>query len=86
MRASESGNLRSSRILPIAAVVLGGLAILVGLGLVGAYILEAIVARRGEPDQSLLFWYLPFFFAGLFSFIAGVAASVWGLTRLRRSS
>lgn len=72
--------------MPIAALALGGLAILIGLGLVGAYILEAIVERRGEPDQSLMFWYLPLLFAGLVSFISGVAAGVWGLIRLRRSN
>jgi hypothetical protein len=85
MRPTESRDVRSRRTLPIVALALGSAAILVGVSLVGAYILEAVVERRGEPDQSLLFWYLPLLFAGLVSFIAGVAASVWGLIRLRRS-
>jgi len=77
--------MKSGRTLPIAALSFGVTAILVGLTLMGAYILEAFIERRGEPDQSLLFWYLPLLFIGVISFISGLAASVWGFVELRRS-
>ena len=73
------------RKLPIAALCIGVAATLVGLVLTGAYILEAVIERRGEPDQSLLFWYLPILFIGMVSIIAGLASSVWGFVHLRRS-
>ena len=45
---------------------------LMGLFFIGAYISEAYLARIGEPDQSLLFWYLPLLFIGLFTTALGV--------------
>jgi len=47
-----------------------------GLLLVAVYISEAVVSRWGEADQSLLFWYLPFLFAGLILTGGGVAVMV----------
>jgi len=76
--------MNAGRKLPIAALCFGVAATLVGLVLAGAYILEAVIERRGEPDQSLLFWYLPILFIGMVSIIAGLAASVWGIVRPRR--
>ena len=73
------------RKLPIAALCFGVAATLVGLVLTGAYVLEAVIERRGEPDQSLLFWYLPILLIGMVSVVTGLAASVWGFVRLRRS-
>ena len=73
------------RKLPIAALCFGVAATLVGLVLTGAYILEAVIERRGEPDQSLLFWYLPILLIGMVSVVTGLVASVWGFVRLRRS-
>ena len=77
--------MNSGRKLPIAALCFGVAATLVGLVLTGGYILEAVIERRGEPDQSLLFWYLPILFIGMVSITAGLAASAWGFIRLRRS-
>jgi len=57
-------------------MVLGVLATLLGLFLVVVYIAEAVVARWGEADQSLLFWYLPLLFAGFILTGGGVAAMV----------
>jgi hypothetical protein len=71
--------------LPIAALCFGVVATVVGLILAGMYILEAVIGRRGEPDQSLLFWYLPILFIGVASVVAGLAASLWGFVRLRRA-
>jgi hypothetical protein len=58
--------------------------LIVGGLFVAAYILEAIVKRVGEPDQSLLFWYLPFLFLGLIGVIIGAVSSVWGIIRLKK--
>jgi hypothetical protein len=76
--------MRSSKSWSIVALVSGVVAALVGAGLVAAYFLEAVVARRGNPDQSLLFWYLPILFLGLAGLAIGLAASGWGVLRLRR--
>ncbi len=73
------------RKLPIAALCFGVAATLVGLVLTGAYVLEAVIERRGEPDQSLLFWYLPILLIGMVSVVTGLVSSIWGFVRLRRS-
>lgn len=48
------------------------------------YILEAIVARIGQPDQSLLFWYLPILFMGMIGMVLGLSAGARGAQRLRK--
>ncbi|MDX1605674.1 MAG: hypothetical protein R3202_05735 [Candidatus Competibacterales bacterium] len=45
--------------------VLGLLSMLLGTLLVAAYLWEAVILRWGEPDQSLLYWYLPLLLFGL---------------------
>ena len=77
--------MNTGRKLPIAALCFGVAATLVGLALTGAYVLEAVIERRGEPDQSLLFWYLPILLIGMVSVVTGLVSSVWGIVRLRRS-
>jgi len=72
----------NKRVWPILAIIFGTLITIVGGLFIAAYILEAIVKRAGEPDQSLLFWYLPFLFMGLFGLIIGIVSSVWGVARL----
>ncbi|MEE8446227.1 MAG: hypothetical protein V3S52_01100 [Gemmatimonadota bacterium] len=76
--------MRSRNVWSVVALLLGVVAALVGAGLVGAYFLEAVVARFGDPDQSLLFWYLPILFLGLAGLAIGLAAGAWGIRRLRR--
>lgn len=76
--------MRSRNVWSVVALLLGVVAALVGAGLVGAYFLEAVVARSGDPDQSLLFWYLPILFLGLAGLAIGLAAGAWGIRRLRR--
>lgn len=66
------------------AVVLGGCVTLFGLALVAAYVFGAIIDRIGEPDQSLLFWYLPFLFLGIFAVAGGAVAGIVGYLRLRK--
>jgi hypothetical protein len=65
-------------------VVSGGLLTIMGMAFVGMYIVEAIIARAGEPDQSLLFWYLPILFLGLMGMMIGLGVGAWGVWRLRK--
>ena len=64
----------------IAGIVLT----IIGALLIVGYIMEAYIARKGEPDQSLLFWYLPLLFVGLIAFVTGLSAGIWGFIRLRK--
>jgi drug/metabolite transporter (DMT)-like permease len=75
--------METQKVWPVLALLLGGIAALVGAGLVTAYFLEAVLARLGEPDQSLLFWYLPILFSGLGGLVIGFSAAAWGIRRLR---
>lgn len=70
--------------LPCGALVVGSLITLTGIAFAVMYVLEAIVARLGEPDQSLLFWYLPILFIGLIGIVIGVGIGIWGAIRLRK--
>jgi len=74
----------SKKLLPCGALVVGGLITLIGIGFAVMYVLEAIIARLGEADQSLLFWYLPILFMGLIGIIIGLGIGVWGAIRLRQ--
>lgn len=76
--------MNTKKILPCGALVVGGLITLTGLAFAIMYVLEAIVARLGEPDQSLLFWYLPILFIGLTGIIIGVGIGIWGAIRLSK--
>jgi len=82
-------NGRRDRLFPPAAgaalVLVGGILVaLTGAVLIYAYVMNAVIARLGEPDQSLLFWYFPFLVIGL-GFVAGGAALIAaGVRRLRR--
>ena len=46
--------------------------ILVGLLLIGGYIWAAVIVPWGDPDQSLLFWYLFIFLLGALAVKAGL--------------
>ena len=76
--------MNSKKTWPSIVLISGIVISIVGAILIIGYILEAYVARRGEPDQSLLFWYLPFLFVGFISFVTGLSASVLGFNRLRK--
>lgn len=52
----------------VFAVVL----VAIGISFIAMYLWEGVIARIGEPDQSLLFWYLPVLFIGIFSLVSGV--------------
>jgi len=76
--------MKKERILPVLAVLFGIISIIIGGLFVAAYVLEAVIKRAGDPDQSLLFWYLPFLFLGLIGLIIGTVSGIWGIVRLKR--
>ena len=49
--------MNTRKVLPCGALAFGVLIFLAGVVFVAMYISEAILARVGDPDQSLLFWY-----------------------------
>ena len=66
--------------------LLGGLLLSVtGAGFVTLYVTEGIIARAGEPDQSLLFWYLPILFMGIVVLVFGLALVRWAWLRLNKT-
>ncbi len=76
--------MNSKKTWPYTALISGIILIIIGAVLITGYIIEAYIARRGEPDQSLLFWYLPILFTGLIAFVSGLIAGIWGFIRLRK--
>ena len=83
-RQSGNSSVNPKKLLSCGALALGTLIFVTGAGFVVAYISEAIIARLGEPDQSLLFWYLPLLFIGIAGVGLGIGAGVLGLVGLRR--
>ena len=67
------------------SVLIGGLITLVGASFVVMYFWEAIIKRIGDPDQSLIFWYLPILFLGLIGVLGGIALLTRGINRIRNS-
>jgi len=63
-------------------VSLGGLLAALGAVFVVMYVWEAIIARSGDPDQSLIFWYLPILFLGLMSGAGGLKLLRRGIKQL----
>ncbi|MFC1531322.1 hypothetical protein ACFL5T_03670 [Gemmatimonadota bacterium] len=78
--------MRARKVLPAVALLSGGAVTLAGVASVAGYFVWAVIARWGEPDQSLLFWYLPFLLLGLAGVSVGLTAGVWGWIRLRRTN
>ncbi len=68
---------------PVVSIVVGAILVLIGLFLAGSYVFSAVIERIGEPDQSLLFWYLPLLLVGIMALIMGAALGVIGILRLR---
>jgi len=66
-------------------VLFGGLFSLVGAAFACMYVWEAVITTQGDPDQSLVFWYLPILFLGLIGILGGVALLAKGMTGLRNS-
>ena len=76
--------MKSNNVLPCSALVLGILIALAGIVFAFLYVSEAIFARLGESDQSLLFWYLPILFIGIAGTVLGAGIGIWGAIRLRK--
>lgn len=66
------------------ALIFGIISLLIGLVFTISYIVEAVVERWGEPDQSLIFWYLPILFIGIIFLKLGLGFSIWGFISLRK--
>jgi len=75
--------LNLKKLLTYISVLLGALIALIGIVFVYMYFWNAIVVRIGEPDQSLIFWYLPILFIGVISTLGGSALLILGITKLR---
>ena len=71
------------RIFVYISVFIGSLCTFVGLAFSAMYVYGAIIDRWGEADQSLLFWYLPILFLGIFSIAVGLFISFWGINRIK---
>ena len=65
-------------------VLLGGLLAALGVIFVVMYLWEAVIARLGEPDQSLVFWYLPVLFLGLIAGIGGMKLFFLGMRHINK--
>jgi len=76
--------MNSKKIWPSLALIAGIVLTIIGALLIVGYIMEAYIARIGEPDQSLLFWYLPLLIIGLIAFVTGLSTGIWGFNRLRK--
>lgn len=69
----------------ILALIFGAALMVVGILFAAMYVIEAIVKRIGEPDQSLVFWYIPILLIGVGGFVVGILSFLWGLRNLRRT-
>lgn len=83
VRSTRTRSRHLKRYVPHAALLCGVFLLLAGLGLAWTYVHGAILARLGEPDQSLLFWYLPFLLLGIGALATGSGLALWGLHALR---
>jgi len=74
------------RVWSFVGLVAGSVMALLGMWLVGAYFMSAVLDRVGEPDQSLLFWYLPLLFVGIMAVAAGVTIGILSSMGLRKAN
>jgi hypothetical protein len=65
-------------------LITGALLVSIGIGFCVLYFVEGIFRRIGEADQSLMFWYLPVLFIGIFSASAGWALVAWARKRIKQ--
>ena len=77
--------MKLNRTWSIVALVVSALLILSGLTFVVMYFVSAVLERVGEPDQSLLFWYLPILFIGIIGILLGAGAGILGILGLRKA-
>ena len=77
--------MNSKKILSCGALAFSVLVFITGSVFVVMYVSQAVIARLGEPDQSLLFWYLPFLFIGIIGIIMGIGMGALGFLGLRKN-
>jgi hypothetical protein len=77
--------MNSKKLLSCGALAFGILSFIIGVIFVVTYVSQAVIARLGEPDQSLLFWYLPILFIGIIGVFLGLGAGVLGFIGWRRN-
>lgn len=77
--------MRQRHIWSIVAFVSGALCLLLGISLIGMYVFSAIIEPLGQPDQSLLFWLVPFLLIGLAATVCGIVLLLLGVI-LRRGT
>ena len=73
-----------TKLLTYLLLFFGGIIILGGAAFVFMYFWEAIIARIGDPDKSLIFWYLPILFIGAIAVALGITMLVEGINRLKK--
>lgn len=66
----------------VLSLIAGAALIIAGAFFVLLYFKDALFLRLGEADQSLLFWYLPFLFAGISGIVCGVVFGQAGMRGL----
>ena len=72
------------RIFQTILLIISILLVFIGTGFTIMYFYEGIIARIGEPDQSLMFWYLPILFIGVFCLISGIILFIFSYKTLKR--
>ena len=65
--------MNSRKWLSFLVLFVGIFTLLMGVAFIWVYVWEALISRIGDPDQSLLFWYLPFLFMGVLAIGGGLA-------------
>jgi hypothetical protein len=70
-------------LIPRLLMFFGAILFLVGLSGIWVYVVQAVINRLGEPDQSLLFWYLPFLMFGFMGAGGGVMLYIFGWKKLK---
>ena len=64
-------------------IIAGILLFALGISFIGMYVLEAVIRRAGDPDQSLIFWYLPILFIGIAGAISGLFLTLLGIQTIK---
>lgn len=75
--------MNSRKWLSFLVLFVGIFTLLMGVAFIWVYVWEALISRIGDPDQSLLFWYLPFLFMGVLATGGGLALIFLGIKRLK---
>lgn len=68
--------------LAYVSILLGSIMVASGIVFAFMYVWEAIISRLGEGDQSLIFWYLPILFIGVFLGMGGRFLIALGMKHL----